>query len=563
MKRVLCLLLSVVLCIGMFAGCGPTTPTGTGKITDHSDPNAPDLTGVTIRLLTEDTWVSGFSLSDILPRFKQVEARTGCTIIWETIAGGSDYETVVQTRLTDTGNTCPDIVLFETNTGKLANFIEDGIFYDFTKAYDVCPNIKRFWENRPDLAQMFTYNDGGIYNLLADVYDSEEGLTEMTKIDGDNALWYRADIAAELGWDSYPTTLEELHDLLLAVKNKYPDMVPMHMWNWDSWGSARVFSSAYGLHFNNEQFAQFFYPDENGKIQYEATTQACKEFLTEMNKWYEEGLIVVGASEEQKIGSVAAGNTFSGFYADVADLCQDILQETDPDAYFMYMPFPAAEGYEVTYMGRTEYSKSIVVIDNGDEEHNRAVCQFLDYAFMSDYGMACELAGPQGEGWDWDEDGNFKLNEEWLAGVLDGSIVREASGAFVHFNGPSLNDLEMKLAYKEQEDAFIEAHPEYAGAMTEKQKQNWIEINEINTSNYCEIMPQFFMSEEDQREFSRLSADLGTFTSEMISKYILGSEDLSTFESKFVDRLYNKLELQRCIDIQQKYYDAYLEKQQG
>ena len=76
-------------------------------------------------------------------------------------------------------------------------------------------------------------------------------------------------------------------------------------------------------------------------------------------------------------------------------------------------------------------------------------------------------------------------------------------------------------------------------------------------------MPQFFMSEEDQREFSRLSADLGTFTSEMISKYILGSEDLSTFESKFVDRLYNKLELQRCIDIQQKYYDAYLEKQQG
>ncbi len=560
MKRAICLLLAAILCLSMFAGCGPQNMEGSGTITDTSDPNAPDLTGVTIRLLTEDTWVSGFSLSDILPRFKQIEERTGCTIIWETIAGGSDYETVVQTRLTATDDSCPDIVLFETNTSKLSKFIEDDVFYDFTKAYDVCPNIKRFWDNRPDLKQIFTYHDGGIYNLLADVYDSEEGLTEITKLDGDNALWYRADIAKELGWDTYPTTIEGLHDLLLAVKQKYPDMVPMHMWNWDSWGSARVFSSAYGLHFNNEQFAEFFYPDENGKIQYEATTEACKAFLTEMNKWYEEGLIVVGASEEAKIGSAATGKTFSGFYADVADLCQDLLQEKDPDAYFMYMPFPVAEGYELTYMGRTEYSKSIVVIDNGDEEHNRAVCQFLDYAFMSDYGMACELAGPQGTGWDWDENGEFKLNEQWLTGVLEGSIVREASGAYVHFNGPSLNNLEMRLAYREQEQAFIAAHPEYAGAMTPEQKENWVEINTINTSYYCEKMPMFYMSKEDQDAFNRLAADLGTFTSEMISKYILGSEDLSTFETKFVDRLYKKLNLQECIDIQQKYYDEYLAK---
>ncbi len=560
MKRAICLLLAAILCLGMFAGCGPRNVEGTGTITDTSDPNAPDLTGVTIRLLTEDTWVSGFSLSDILPRFKQIEERTGCTIIWETIAGGSDYETVVQTRLTATDNSCPDVVLFETNTSKLSKFIEDDIFYDYTKAYDVCPNIKRFWENRSDLAQVFTYHDGGIYNLLADVYDSPEALTEMTKVNGDNALWYRADIAKELGWDSYPTTLEGLHDLLLAVKQKYPDMVPMHMWNWDSWQSARVFSSAFGLHFNNEQFAEFFYPDENGKIQYEAALEECKAFLTEMNKWYEEGLIVVGASEEAKIGAAATGKTFSGFYANVADQCQELLQEIEPDAYFMYMPFPAAEGYDVTYMARTEYSKYIVVIDNGDEEHNRAVCQFLDYAFMSDYGIACELAGPQGIGWDWDENGEFQIKEEWLQGVLSGSIVAESYGANVHFNAPSLSNAEMRLAYKQQQEAYIAEHPEYGSCMTPEQKENWIEINTINTQNYAPKVPQFFMSEEDQKEFNRLAADLGTFTSEMISKYILGSEDISTFESKFVNRLYNKLNLQQCIDIYQKYYDAYLEK---
>ena len=118
-------------------GCGNNSNNG-NTITDSSDPSAPNLEGVTIRLLTEDTWVAGFSLSDILPRFKQIERRTGCKIIWNTIPGGSDYNSVVQTR------------------------IKQGLVYNYKEAFDVCPNIKRFWDNRSDLAQTFTYHDGGL-----------------------------------------------------------------------------------------------------------------------------------------------------------------------------------------------------------------------------------------------------------------------------------------------------------------------------------------------------------------------------------------------------------------
>src|SRR5690554_3779251 len=96
MKKYLVFIL-MLFCLFMVTGC--SKPEADFAITDTSDPTAPNLEGVTIRLLTEDTWVSGFSLSDILPRFKQIENRTGCKIIWSTIPGGSDYSSVVQTRI--------------------------------------------------------------------------------------------------------------------------------------------------------------------------------------------------------------------------------------------------------------------------------------------------------------------------------------------------------------------------------------------------------------------------------------------------------------------------------
>ncbi len=561
MKKLLCLVMAAVLMLSVFTACGNQTGTGTADGVQSElgkQLGAPDLSGKTIKILSEETWVSGISLSDILPRFQQIEELTGCTIVWDTVPGGSDYGTVVQTRLTASPEECPDIVVMGSGHSSLSKYINDDLLYDYTKAYDVCPNIQRFWESRSDLRGIFTYFDGGIYNLLADTYLTTDGQAQKIAMDGDNALWYRADIANELGFTTYPKTIDELYALLTAVKNAYPDMVPMHMWNWECWESVRVFSSAYGLHFNNEQSGSFFYPDENGKVIYEPATEACKEWLAEMNKWYKEGLIVVGASEDQKIGAVAQGKIFSGFYADVTTLCETQLKQTNPDAYFLYMPFPTKEGYELTYMGRSEYSDSVVVVNNGSEEQCRAACQFLDWAFMSDYGIYSEMCGVMGEGWDFGENGEMVINEEWLGKILSQEIVRQASGAHVHFNGPSLNTYEAHKAWSDAEDAYIANHPEYQEPMSEEQKANWLEINEFNTQHYCTYFPAFYMEDEEQAKLNALTADLYTFTNEMLTKYILGTADLSKFQTEFVDKLYARLNLKEVTEIQQKYYDIYV-----
>ncbi len=567
MKKLLCLLLAVVMVAGLMTGCGQTgnepivsadpTPTATDVAKPVESNAAPDLTGKTITIMTTETWVSGLSLTDILPRFKQIEERTGVKIVWETVA--TDYETVLQTRLTGDASDCPDIVLLgNTNMVQISKYIDEGLLYDITKAFDVSPNIKKFWEvDRPDLKGTFTYTDGGIYNLLANVYDTTDGQAKNVSINGDNALWYRADIAKELGYDSYPTTMDELHDLLLAVHEKYPEMVPMHMWDWSGWESARVFTSAYGLHFNNEQSGNFFYADKNGKVQYEPVLDESYEWLTEMNKWYKEGLIVIGASEDQKIGAAATGVTFSGFYSGVTSQCEAQLKETNPDAYFLYMPFPTAEGHELTYMGRAAYANSFAVIDNGDEAQCRAALQFLDYAFYSDYGKYSEKAGVEGEGWSFGANGEFVPNKDYVRKILNKEVVLQASGANIHFNGPSISSYAVNSAWAAVNDA-VKAEMGYVDPMNEEQLANWKEINAINTAAYSPYFPNFFMTAEDLDRLNSLSGDLNTFTNEMLEKYILGSADLAKFKTDFVEVLYNKLHLQEILDIYQKYYDVYL-----
>ena len=560
MKRVLSLLLVVIMVAALFAGCNPNTDEPDATVDQGFTPHegAPNLSGKTITILSENTWVSGIDFSDILPRFKQIEEYTGCKIVWETVPGGTDYNTLVQTRLAGDPADCPDIIMMQSNTGTLMEYIDQDLLYDFTKAYDVCPNIKTFYEEkRTDLKSTFTYFDGGIYNVVGDTWYSDAEQTEYYSTYGDNAIWYRADIAAELGFTSYPKTMDELYQLLKAVKENYPDMVPLHMWDWGNWESVKVFTSAYGLHFNNEEANSFFYPDENGKIQYEPILEATKKWLTEMNKWYKEGLIVIGASEEAKIGSAAQGRTFAGFYAGIYETVQPILQESNPNAQFAYMPMPSADGYETTYMPRADYSYSFVVVNNGSDEQCRAAAQFLDFAYFSDYGVYSEMAGVEGEGWTRDENGKFVPNEEFIAKLLKKEVVLESTGAHVHFCGPSIQTLEVLLAWEAAEDK-VRAELGIPEVMDAEEKANWEEISGINASHYCVAFPDFYITDEDRATIGSIGGDIATMTSEYLERYIIGTKKLENFETEFVAKLYD-IGLQTLLDINQKYYDAWLE----
>ena len=512
----------------------------------------PDLSGKTLNIISNDTWVSGITLASILPRFKQVEDRTGVTLKWDVLPGGDDYDTLLQTRLA--ADDRPDIIMLVPDAVRLSKFINDGMLADITKYYADLPNISNFYQvSNPELRKSFTYTDGGIYTLPNSTWRLLEEQQKWLGYTGDNAIWYRGDIAAQLGFTDMPTTLDEVHKMYQAVKAAYPDMIVCHMWDWSCWQSVRIFNGSYGLHYNNNAATSYFYPDASGKIQYEPITQATLDWLTEMNQWVNEGLVETVVNGEDKYGLPASGKVFSGFFAEVYDMCQPQLQETDPNAYFTFMPFPTGpNGAVPTIAGRLPYSNLTAVVDNGADQV-KAALQFLDYAYFSDYGVYSEAAGVEGVDWTL-QDGKFAWNKDILTQIELSKTPLQASGANIHFNGPSVNLFNVNMAtdtLKKQidsENGIVKKTPE--------QQDNWNKVSELNAKTSYALFPFMYMSDDDVAVLNDIIPDVQTYTDEMLEKFIRGTEPLSNFDS-YVSQI-KSLGIDQAIAVYQKAYDAYM-----
>lgn len=120
-----------------------------------------------------------------------------------------------------------------------------------------------------DAYSLTTAEDGKIYGIPM--------MAERASID--SGLVLRGDIMEELGLE-VPTTPEEFKDVLLAVKEAYPDMIPFL-----SGGEERigVISSGFGFYFD--------WSDVDGALMHYVEMPEYKEYLAYMVDLYQSGLI--------------------------------------------------------------------------------------------------------------------------------------------------------------------------------------------------------------------------------------------------------------------------------
>ena len=553
MKRVFSLLLIAVMVVAMFAGCSdsPEGSAGNVNVTEIGENDIPDLSGVTIRILTNGAFTAGVNYADILARWEQVEERTGVKLIWECI--DTDYSTVLGTRLAGDTSTAPDIVMLSGMTDG-ASYIEKDYLFDLTEAYDYCPNIKAFYtKNNTELADILTYVDGGIYQMACCSYASFEDYVEYTGTTIDNHLWYRADIAEKLGFTEPPETLQDWYALLSAVKKEYPNMYAFDVTSTiGSWSSVNVFASAFGLKMNFENSKNYFYVDDNGEVVFEPESDACKAWLKEMQKWYKEGLIHKSSSSSQLYSNAAAGMTFASFFRGLSTHVASLV-ETDPNIRFEIVPMPTNKGYETTYGSRNPYgSNTYAIVNNNDKEKCIAVAQFLDYAVYSAYGIASERFGPEGYAWNFDEDYNIILNEDCPAWSDTNSL--HLQGAYMWSKFPSVYSADVNALY-------FDMVAKNSEAMARDERLEYIDqaataATAVNMSYAFEKFVVPYMEEEDQEVVDEILGDLETFTKEMMTAYLLGNKDLNKWDQEFVEPLYEVFRLQELLDIYQKYVDA-------
>lgn len=181
------------------------------------------------------------------------------------------------------GGDIPDVMMFGTieevgtyqDLGILASVSEEEIRDHMPSYYEMC---------KAEDENFFTYSiiDGANYGIAK--YKAASGIAQAAVI--------RADWLKNCGFESIPTTLEELEEVFVAFAKNDPDGNGMDdtyalTSGSDKENGKRFFSSIFGAYGINP----FCWKAQDGEVTFGFATKECKEALKLLNKWYGMGLI--------------------------------------------------------------------------------------------------------------------------------------------------------------------------------------------------------------------------------------------------------------------------------
>ena len=224
MKKIIALLLVVVMAMGIFAGCTPTTGPVTNLELDPEvpfevDENGQFIYGDYFSDVTVTWWMSSsYKLSSDMYLFKKLEEVIGCKI--NVVSYDSEtYSVKVNTALQT--NQLPDMcaMIIEHpvynlygDQGAFVNLLDEAVMKRM-------PNLAEKILNNPDtkeLIQFYKSEAGGLYGLPR--YDCERTV---------NFGWmYREDIFKKHNIEMWDDT-ESFIEVLRQLKTLYPDSYPL------------------------------------------------------------------------------------------------------------------------------------------------------------------------------------------------------------------------------------------------------------------------------------------------------------------------------------------------
>lgn len=309
-KKILAMLLVVSMILVSFAACskgdeetgGKDTGKTPGKTSESNDDGKSGDSGDVVKLkavLLKHPLTQEAAKMEWL---QKAEEAAGVDIVYEEIS--ADWGQIKGSLLAS--GDIPDLII---GAGGLidADFVTfKGLFQDMSELIDDhAPNIKKMFEEHPELEMISTQESGAIYGLPK--YQRFWPVTASRQFI--NKQWLD-----NLGLE-VPTTLDELYNVLKAFKeqdangNGDPnDEIPM------DWGPGFGFFhvtnmlGGYGITLSEASFHGYFV--EDGVVKNFFTDERYKDFVSFLHKCYSEGLVnsEVFTQDYTTFQSVARGN---------------------------------------------------------------------------------------------------------------------------------------------------------------------------------------------------------------------------------------------------------------
>ena len=455
------------------------------------------------------------------PSWQEYSKRTGVNFEFQNISAMNIGE---QYNLMFASGDYPDIMhsgLSYYSSGP-DSAVNDGVIVDLAPYLEEYAPNYLYWIDKVDGFANITTDEGyrpGFVHILDTPSITRSG--PVTRGD-----WMEA-----LNIDT-PNTIDELHDMLLAMYREYGAQCEFD-------ASASAFSGAWGTNLTISTFPSVSYPiyQVDGQVVYGPVTDEAKDYLKTMKSWLDEGILYKDfATRTSNFGTLSdfAAGVFSYYNGDTDALATANAYFTDPNATIVALPYAVRqEGDVIPFDG---YHTSTSTLTGQGTFSITSSCPDVE--------LAVSVLD-----WRYSEEGSFLFNY----GIEGISFEYDANGE------PQYTDLIVKnenglsatwlAAVYMDEYGYVEKYTKFDSQMTQQQ----LEAREIwsdHVESLYDLPKALTLTAEESELFSKNMADIASYTSESILKMLTGEMDIDQDYGTFVDTIYS-MGLQDCIDCYQ------------
>ncbi|MDR1469425.1 MAG: extracellular solute-binding protein [Spirochaetaceae bacterium] len=518
MKKICLVLLIVSFQLAFLAGCGKKSDAAVSS----GDPNAPVAISVWIPMQASEKtdWFTPDA-----PGFKVIREKTGVTVNWQVIPGGSPQLINEAYNLLMASGDIPDVVIGEISL-QLRRYPQAWLSIDeLIKANpDRYPNLTKYILEDEYLKSYLPDTDGHIryVPMLA------------TRRIGDIII-ARDDLLQKYGL-APPVSADDWHTALVAAKK---DGKVGFMSRQQRAGILYRLLGGYVDCVIEDYFV------EDGKVKYGVLDPRFKEGIELARQWYAEGLIdpeYPTTDSTRWWESVLRGNVFATHdnIQRIQAGVNDFVNNQHSDARLigvgpMLSPRTGERHTVIHYPHVRDRSAAISVSAKNPER----ILDYFEYCF-SEEGFILMNFGIEGYSFNY-VDGVPKSDPDFLGKAERGEVAHPLTTRDMPKN--QRDELIYDYTYdREDHKAVRDARDLYTD--NDFIRENWI--------------ASLSFTEEERATLSPLRAELDTYRGEWLDKFIMGIEPMSKWDA-FVSQI-QKMNLQTTLDIYQKALDRLLKK---
>lgn len=455
------------------------------------------------------------------PFFKEMEKRTNIHVEVVGPAPGSKVDAAYKVMIAS--GDLPDVIQHNgcTYADGPDKAISDGVYIRLNDYIEKdMPNFKNLLDSNPAAKKIVTSPEGNI------VHFPNSRPVDVVRQPPYVGPIIRYDWLEKVGMNE-PETIQDWYNVLKAFKDQLGVDRPLSLPKEGTFWS-RAFLSAYDVD------SEFYVVD--GKVKFGPWEDNMVTYITEMKKWYSEGLLALEDQNEELFTNDTRGAWCHGFYM----LSQWKSKAKDPNYRAVGVKYPVLEKgntIKLFYGDAPASDFGFGFVITTANQYPEETSKYFDY-WYGEEGTKLALYGAEGETYQM-VDGKPQFTDFMLKNPGGKTFVEMLKTNTINY---LLNDWHIELA------GFTQDESDAIAVKWAECKDTW------SLQGYT----QQLTAEESQKVADLWDGKIKPYVNEMIPRFIKGEESLNNWGA-YVDQL-KKLGVDEVIQIRQAALDRYNSK---